>query len=84
MAKSTRRGKTRPTDVASVVGGGFAGFLHPEYCILAFLLVIPSSALVVRYAKVTGCFIAFDLHRNFEIWPRYVSYFVFGSRPLTT
>ncbi|KAH9991814.1 hypothetical protein BJV77DRAFT_1006009 [Russula vinacea] len=50
---------TRPTDGASAVGGGFASFVHAGLCILAFLLVIPSGALVVRYAKATGSSAAF-------------------------
>jgi hypothetical protein len=31
-----------------------AGFVHAGLCMVAFLLVIPSGALVVRYAKLTG------------------------------
>jgi hypothetical protein len=31
-----------------------------------FLLVIPTGALVVRYAKLTGSSAAFDLHRNLQ------------------
>jgi hypothetical protein len=61
---------TRPTDGASAVGskggGGFASFVHAGLCILAFLFVIPSGALVVRYAKATGNPAAFNLHRNLQ------------------
>ena len=49
-----------------VGGGGFAGFVHAGLCSLAFLLVIPSGALVVRYAKATGSAAAFDLHRYLQ------------------
>ncbi len=59
----------RPTDAASAIGnrgGGFASFIHAGLCILAFLIVIPSGALVVRYAKVTGSSTALDLHRNLQ------------------
>src|SRR6266849_4792716 len=56
-------GKTRPrpTDAASAIGGGggLANFVHAGLCILAFLIVIPSGALVVRYAKATGSSAAF-------------------------
>jgi len=71
-----------PSDVASqstgtpVVGesgaavatqrGSFASFVHAVLCTSAFLLVIPSGALVVRYAKVTGSSAAFDLHRKLQ------------------
>ena len=47
-------------------GGGFASFVHAGLCILAFLIVIPSGALVVRYAKATGSSAAFSLHRNLQ------------------
>ena len=47
-------------------GGGFASFVHAGLCMLAFLLVIPFGALVVRYAKATGSSAAFDLHRNLQ------------------
>jgi len=60
---------TRPTDVASVIGGGsggFANFVHAGLCILAFLIVIPSGALVVRYAKATGSSTAFSLHQYLQ------------------
>ena len=60
---------TRPTDGASAVGSGgsgFASFVHAGLCILAFLLVIPSGALVVRYARATGNPAAFNLHRNLQ------------------
>jgi len=43
-----------------------AGFVHAGLCMAAFLLVIPSGALVVRYAKLTGSSAAFDLHRNLQ------------------
>ena len=60
---------TRPTDAASAIGargGGFVNFVHAGLCILAFLIVIPSGALVVRYAKATGSSAAFSLHRNLQ------------------
>ena len=43
-----------------------ARFVHAGFCMAAFLLVIPSGALVVRYAKLTGSPAAFDLHRNLQ------------------
>ena len=43
-----------------------ARFAHAGLCMGAFLLVIPSGALVVRYAKLTGSPAAFDLHRNLQ------------------
>ncbi|KAH9957987.1 hypothetical protein BJV74DRAFT_873365 [Russula compacta] len=46
--------------------GGFANFVHAALCTVAFLLVIPSGALVVRFAKVTGSPAAFNLHRNLQ------------------
>ncbi|KAI0301051.1 hypothetical protein B0F90DRAFT_1817333 [Multifurca ochricompacta] len=49
--------------VAASRGRNFATTLHAALCIAGFLLVIPSGALVVRYAKVTGNSKAFDLHR---------------------
>jgi hypothetical protein len=83
---------TRPrptTDAASDVGsgslsggGGLANFVHAGLCILAFLIVIPSGALVVRYAKATGSSAAFSLHRNLQFGVG--AFFVFGSsHPLT-
>jgi len=60
---------TRPTDSPSAIGGGgegFASFVHAGLCILAFLIVIPSGSLVVRYAKATGSSAAFNLHRNLQ------------------
>ena len=60
---------TGPTDAASAIGnggGGLAGFVHAGLCVLAFLIVIPSGALVVRYAKATGSSAAFSLHRNLQ------------------
>ena len=47
-------------------GGGVARVVHAGLCILAFLLVIPFGALVVRYAKATGSSAAFDLHRYLQ------------------
>jgi hypothetical protein len=44
-------------------GGGGASFVHGVLCSVAFLLVIPSGALVARYAKVTDSSKAFQLHR---------------------
>jgi len=56
-----------PSDAASDASesrlSSFAGFVHAGLCMAAFLLVIPSGALVVRYAKLTGSSVAFDLHR---------------------
>ena len=43
--------------------GGTASFVHGALCTAGFLLVIPSGALVARYAKVTGSSRAFLLHR---------------------
>lgn len=60
---------TRPTGAVSAVGSGggeFANFVHAGLCILAFLVVIPSGAIVVRYAKATGSPAAFRLHRNLQ------------------
>ena len=58
---------TTPPDAASDASesrlSSFAGFVHAGLCMAAFLLVIPSGALVVRYAKLTGSSVAFDLHR---------------------
>ena len=54
----------RPIDAAS--SGSFANFVHAGLCILAFLIVIPSGALVVRYAKATDSSAAFSLHRNLQ------------------
>jgi len=64
-------GTTKPTDAASAVGsgdggGGFANFVHAGLCILAFLIVIPCGALVVRYAKATGSSAAFSLHQKLQ------------------
>jgi hypothetical protein len=70
---------TRPTDAASAVGsggGGFANFVHAGLCILAFLIVIPSGALVVRYAKATGSSAAFGLHRNLQFGVGAFSYVI--------
>jgi len=50
----------------SLRGSGFASFVHAVLCTAAFLLVIPSGALVVRYAKVTGSSAAFGLHRKLQ------------------
>ena len=44
-------------------GGGTAGFVHGVLCTSGFLIVLPSGALVARYAKVTGSSRAFRLHR---------------------
>lgn len=46
--------------------GGFANFVHAALCTVAFLLVIPSGALVMRFAKVTGSSAAINLHRNLQ------------------
>ncbi|KAN0138267.1 hypothetical protein V8E53_003730 [Lactarius tabidus] len=43
--------------------GGSASFVHGALCTAGFLLVLPSGALVARYAKVTGSARAFQLHR---------------------
>ena len=56
----------RPIDAASSGSGGFANFVHAGLCILAFLIVIPFGALVVRYAKATDSSAAFSLHRNLQ------------------
>ena len=56
-----------PTDGASdasePIMPGLAGFVHAGLCMAAFLLVIPSGALVVRYAELTGSPAAFEMHR---------------------
>jgi hypothetical protein len=59
-------------------GGGFANFVHAGLCILAFLIVIPSGALVVRYAKATGSSAAFSLHRylQFGVGAFFIFWFV--------
>jgi hypothetical protein len=59
---------TSPADGATTVTriGHFASFLHAGLCMAAFLVVIPSGALVVQYAKLTGNSAAFDLHRNLQ------------------
>ena len=44
-------------------GGGTAGFVHGVLFTAGFLIVLPSGALVARYAKVTGSPRAFRLHR---------------------
>jgi hypothetical protein len=43
-------------------GGGAMSILHGALCTAGFLLVLPSGALVARYAKVTGSARAFQLH----------------------
>jgi hypothetical protein len=58
--------------------GGISGFVHAALCILAFFVVIPSGALVVRYAKATGSSAAFNLHRYLQIGVGECR--VFGSR----
>jgi hypothetical protein len=76
---------TSPTDVASAIGGGgggFVKFVHAGLCILAFLIVIPSGALVVRYANATGSSAAFNLHRNLQFGVGAFSSFG-SSRPLS-
>jgi hypothetical protein len=80
--------RPRPTDAASAIGsggggGGFANFVHAGLCILAFLIVIPSGALVVRYAKATNSSAAFSLHRNLQFGVGAFSS-LGSSRPLTT
>ncbi|KAH8993431.1 hypothetical protein EDB92DRAFT_2113761 [Lactarius akahatsu] len=45
------------------VGGGSASFVHGVLCTVGFLLVLPSGALVARYAQATGSPRAFQLHR---------------------
>ena len=73
----------RPTDAASAIGGGYANFVHAGLCILAFLIVIPSAALV-RYTKATGSTATFTLHRNLQFREGVGAFFVFGSsHPLT-
>ena len=44
-------------------GGSASSFVHGALCAAGFLLVLPSGALVARYAKVTGSARAFQLHR---------------------
>jgi hypothetical protein len=69
---------TRPTGGDS---RGFANFVHAGLCIFAFLVVIPSGALVVRYAKATGSSAAFSLHRYLQFGVGAFSSFG-SSRPL--
>ena len=85
-----------PTDGASdasePIMPGLAGFVHAGLCMAAFLLVIPSGALVVRYAELTGSPAAFEMHRilqfgvgAFASGPLYRGlpahlFFFFGSR----
>ncbi|KAH9026567.1 hypothetical protein EDB84DRAFT_339283 [Lactarius hengduanensis] len=45
------------------VDGGSASFVHGALCTAGFLLVLPSGALVARYAQATGSPRAFLLHR---------------------
>ena len=40
--------------------------VHAVLCMAVFLLIIPSSALVVGYVKLMGSFAAFDLHHNLQ------------------
>ena len=44
-------------------GADTAGFVHGVLCTAGFLVVLPSGALVARYAKVSGSSRAFRLHR---------------------
>ncbi|KAH9053364.1 hypothetical protein EDB87DRAFT_1835283 [Lactarius vividus] len=53
-------GETHDEDGAS---GGSASFVHGALCTVGFLLVLPSGALVARYAKATASPRAFLLHR---------------------
>jgi hypothetical protein len=46
--------------------GGFASHVHVGLCMVALLIIIPSGALVARYAKVTGSAAAFDLHYHLQ------------------
>ena len=64
-----------------VRNGGVASFVHAGLCVVAFLLVIPSGALVVRYAKLTGSSAALDLHRNLQFG---VGTFASGSFGIVT
>jgi hypothetical protein len=59
---------TTPADgiTTGARSGGFASFVHAGLCMAGFLLVIPTGALVVRYAKLTGSPAAFNLHRNLQ------------------
>ena len=83
---------TTPSDASESRLSSFAGFVHAGLCMAAFLLVIPSGALVVRYAKLTGSSVAFDLHRILQfgvgafasgplaLWTFPLIYFLFGFR----
>ncbi|KAH9053357.1 hypothetical protein EDB87DRAFT_1690378 [Lactarius vividus] len=53
-------GESHDEDGAS---GGSASFVHGALCTVGFLLVLPSGALVARYAKATTSPRAFLLHR---------------------
>lgn len=53
-------------DAPESIVPSLAGFVHAVLCMAAFLLVIPSGALVVRYARLTGSSAAFTLHRNMQ------------------
>ncbi|KAH9026561.1 hypothetical protein EDB84DRAFT_1579770 [Lactarius hengduanensis] len=50
-------------DDDAVSGGSTASFVHGALCTVGFLLVLPSGALVARYAQATGSPRAFLLHR---------------------
>ena len=54
------------TGVPSGGVGGFANLVHAGLCTAAFLLVIPSGALVVQYARLTNSEAAYDFHRNLQ------------------
>ncbi|KAH9023561.1 hypothetical protein EDB83DRAFT_1987869 [Lactarius deliciosus] len=50
-------------DDDAVSGGSTAGFVHGALCTVGFLLVLPSGAIVARYARATGSPRASLLHR---------------------
>jgi len=62
---------SKPSDAAAADestggGGGFASLVHAGLCTAGFLLVIPSGALVVQYARLTNSEAAYDFHRNLQ------------------
>jgi hypothetical protein len=61
---------SKPSDAAAGESsggvGGFASLVHAGLCTAAFLLVIPSGALVVQYARLANSEAAYDFHRNLQ------------------
>lgn len=68
-SSDVKTGESEAADAAtgsSGRGGGFTSLVHATLCIFGFLFVIPTGALVARYAKVAGSSAAFDLHRTLQ------------------